>query len=198
VTAAARPAEVRPRALTLTLFCRLCLGDLFVHGIGGGKYDEVTDAVIRTYFGVDPPGYAVLSATLHLPVPTFPHNAADVRELARRERDLYWNPQRYAPEADEKAGLIAAEPTGRAERRRWFRDLRAATDRLRPAVRDRLAEAGRQLTRAKQEAAANADLLRRDFAWVLYPEDVVRGFLEPFSREAEPSADAPRSAPPRG
>src|SRR5262249_26691973 len=38
------PAPVRPRALTLTLFARVCLGDFFIHGIGGGKYDEVTDA----------------------------------------------------------------------------------------------------------------------------------------------------------
>jgi hypothetical protein len=120
-------------------------------------------------------------------VPTFPHTAADVRELARRERDLYWHPQRYAPVGGrEKAELIAAEPTGRAERRRRFRDLRAATERLRPFVRDRLAETGRRLTRARQEADANAALRRRDFAWVLYPEDVLRGFLEPFSRE--PSA----------
>jgi hypothetical protein len=184
VTAAVRPADVRPRALTLTLFGRLCLGDLFVHGIGGGKYDEVTDAIIRTYFGIDPPRYAVLSATLHLPVPAFPHTAADVRKLARRERDLYWNPQRHAPDADdlkrEKARLAAAEPTGRFERRRWFHDLRAVTDRLRPFVRDQLAEADRDLRRARQEVDANARLMRRDFAWVLYPEAALRPFLQGF------------------
>ena len=49
--------NLRPRALTLTLFARLCLGDFFIHGIGGGKYDEVTDAIIRDYFGVEPPAY---------------------------------------------------------------------------------------------------------------------------------------------
>ena len=64
--------NLRPRALTLTLFARLCLGDFFIHGIGGGKYDEVTDAIIRDYFGIEPPAYQVLSATLHLPLPAFP------------------------------------------------------------------------------------------------------------------------------
>ena len=43
-----------PGALTLTLFARVCLGDFFIHGIGGGKYDEVTDAIIRDYFGIEP------------------------------------------------------------------------------------------------------------------------------------------------
>ena len=36
----------RTRALTTTLFTRLCLADLFVHGIGGAKYDEMTDRIL--------------------------------------------------------------------------------------------------------------------------------------------------------
>jgi hypothetical protein len=127
--------QTRPRALTLTLFCRLCLGDFFLHGIGGGKYDEVTDAIIRGYFGVEPPRYGVLSATLHLPLPTFPATADTVRQLHHRERDLRWNPQRHGaggPAGDRKAALIRNEPAGRAERREWFRQLRDATERLQP------------------------------------------------------------------
>src|SRR5205085_10460682 len=84
-----------PRALTLTLFARVCLGDFFIHGIGGGKYDEVTDAIIRDYFGIEPPAYQVLSATLHLPLPGFPGTSADVERAERRLRDLTWNAQRY-------------------------------------------------------------------------------------------------------
>src|SRR5205085_255996 len=89
------PAHVRPRALTLTLFARVCLGDFFVHGIGGGKYDEVTDAIVRDYLGLEPPAYQVLSATLHLPLPGFPGTSADVERAERRLRDLTWNAQRY-------------------------------------------------------------------------------------------------------
>src|SRR5262249_54518695 len=40
-----RGMKIRPRALTNTLFARLFVGDLFVHGIGGGKYDELTDEI---------------------------------------------------------------------------------------------------------------------------------------------------------
>jgi hypothetical protein len=38
-----RGIRLRTRALTTTLFARLFLADLFVHGIGGSKYDEMTD-----------------------------------------------------------------------------------------------------------------------------------------------------------
>ena len=171
--------EVRPRALTLTLFARLCLGDFFLHGIGGGKYDEVTDQLIRTYFGAEPPGYGVLSATKHLPLPGFPADAATVRALSHRQRDAVWNPERHGP-ADaalvaRKQALIAAEPAGTAERRAWFRDLRAVGDALRA-----VGASVPGLDRATQEAAANAALRRRDFAWVLYPEATLRPFLQGF------------------
>ncbi len=47
-----RGIRFRTRALTTTLFARLCLADLFVHGIGGAKYDEMTDRLIARFFGL--------------------------------------------------------------------------------------------------------------------------------------------------
>jgi hypothetical protein len=193
VTEALRTFRIRPRALTLTLFARVCLGDFFVHGIGGGKYDEVTDAIIRDYFGIDPPAYQVLSATLHLPLPAFPSDPDDAERAARHLRDLTWNPQRHLPPdaaarpavrqlVEEKAALAAAEPPypDHDARREWFRDLRGLTDRLRRFVADQIADAEAALDRARAEARANAVLRRRDYAWVLYPEATLRPFLQRF------------------
>ena len=59
---------LRPRALLTTMYTRLILGDAFIHGIGGGKYDQLTDSIIQEFFGVTPPGVIVASATLRLPV----------------------------------------------------------------------------------------------------------------------------------
>ena len=39
--------ELRPRALTLTIWARLLIADLFVHGIGGAKYDRISDTMRR-------------------------------------------------------------------------------------------------------------------------------------------------------
>jgi len=99
---------VRPRALTLTMFTRLCVVDLFIHGVGGGRYDRVTDEVIREVFGIDPPRYAVVSATLHLPLSEFdpdPERAV----LRRRYLELLHNPERALDDPTE-------------EQRRWIEE----------------------------------------------------------------------------
>jgi hypothetical protein len=185
--------RVRPRALTLTLFARLCLGDFFLHGIGGGKYDEVTDGIIRDYFGVDPPAYQVLSATLHLPLPGFPSTEDEVRRVEHCLRDLHWNPQRHLPPAAahdplalrllaDKVNLAHDEPPDgdHAARQEWFRGLQSLTNELRPFVADQFTEAEVKRDRVRVEARANAVLRRRDYSWVLYPEGTLRPFLGRF------------------
>jgi hypothetical protein len=59
--------RLSPRALALTMFVRLCLADMFIHGIGGGRYDQVTDRVFASFFNIDPPRFCVTTATMYLP-----------------------------------------------------------------------------------------------------------------------------------
>ena len=82
--------KIRSRALTTTLFARLFLADVFIHGIGGGIYDELTDRLIERFFLIPAPGFVVLSATLLLPLPRYPDAAKRAAELARQERDLVY------------------------------------------------------------------------------------------------------------
>ena len=116
------PRVLRPRALLLTLWTRLFVADLFVHGIGGAKYDRITDALITGYFGVEPPVMACVSATLRLPLTRARTTAADLRVARYRRRDLNYNPQRYlrrTPEVvtltDRRAAAIARSSQLRAD-----------------------------------------------------------------------------------
>jgi hypothetical protein len=59
--------RLSPRALTMTLFLRLLVVDNFVHGIGGGRYDQVTDRLIQSHFKIKPPYFGVTTATLYFP-----------------------------------------------------------------------------------------------------------------------------------
>jgi hypothetical protein len=59
--------RLSPRALTLTGFIRLFIADQFVHGIGGGRYDQVTDLVTQRFFNIEPPRFSVTTATLFFP-----------------------------------------------------------------------------------------------------------------------------------
>ena len=59
--------RLAPCALTLTTYIRLLIADNFVHGIGGGRYDQVSDNIIRRYFRIDPPAFSVTTATMFFP-----------------------------------------------------------------------------------------------------------------------------------
>jgi hypothetical protein len=183
--------KLRSRALTTTLFARLMLSDLFIHGIGGAKYDELTDEIIRRFYDFEPPSYMVLSATLLLPLPAYPSHPDDCRRLARQLRDVHWNPQRHLPSdgaappqacelAQEKATWVAREPATAPSRRDRYRRLFNLTENLRPFVSDDEASLRMQHERCVQEVEANAILKRRDYAFCLYPEEMLRGYFAEF------------------
>ena len=192
--------RLRTRALTTTLFSRLCLADLFVHGIGGAKYDEMTDRIISRFFGLPAPTFAAISATLHLPLATpYEENADELLRLQRQLRDSRFNSDRLLePERDavadrllaEKRELIAAQHAAkthglsRRERRaraaanherylqlqRVNRQLTELTVAAQNGIRDKIAA-------IKQHLAANAVLRNREFSFALYPEATLRPFL---------------------
>ena len=88
--------KIRSRALITTLWARLALSDLFLHGIGGAKYDQVTDRLIETFFGLAPPGIMVLSATLYLAGSRGRRRATeDLRDIRRELRELSYHPEKY-------------------------------------------------------------------------------------------------------
>lgn len=193
---------LRPRALTLTLFCRLVLGHCFLHGLGGALYDQVTDAIIADYFGLAPPHYLVVTGTLYLPLSRdteaycygkYGANSEnpDPAKLWHLWRDVYWNPQRHltagAPFeakrlAERKLILIRQEPpwSERTTRRRWFQALREVTETLRGYVSESLQSLQNQHQLSQRWQQCQKVLRRRDYAWVLFPEEVLRPFLTQF------------------
>lgn len=100
-----RSIKLRPRALVTTLYARLVLSDLFIHGIGGAKYDELTDAIIRRFFGIEPPAFVTATATFRLPIERPSVSLADVRKSVQRIRDL-----RYRPESFVNDPLLVDQP----------------------------------------------------------------------------------------
>ena len=91
--------KIRPKALLLTLYNRLFISDLFIHGLGGAKYDLVTDEIIREFFKVEPPHFLVVSCTLYLNFKSSPGTSdSKISALKKKIRDLEFNPQRYTDE----------------------------------------------------------------------------------------------------
>jgi hypothetical protein len=191
--------KIRSRALMTTLYARLFLGEIFIHGIGGGKYDELTDQIIRDFYRLEPPRYLVLSGTLQLPLPSFPSQTKDCQGLARELRDLRWNPQRHL-----KNGAALSEPSGStdlakleqlvahraawmarcpdssADRRERYHKLRELTGLLQPWMSRKEKQLQAQLEACKKEVEANKILQSREYAFCLYPEETLKPFLTQF------------------
>ena len=196
----ARGVRLRTRALATTLFARLCVGDLFLHGIGGATYDAVTDGIVRRFFGVEPPGYAAVSATAHLPfAEPFGANPAERARLEGTLRELRFNPDRHLPDPppaaaepllDRKQALIAEQKDAathglsRSERRARTpanaarrAALTEVNESLAALVAGRAAAARAELAEVEARLSADKLLTSREFSFAVFPEDVLRPFL---------------------
>lgn len=189
---------IRPRAAALTMFVRLFLADVFVHGVGGARYDRVTDALIARFFGVRPPRYAVASASLTLELGSG-SGPDEVARLRRQLRDLRFNPQRFVPQALASSGQAEGLRRLALEKDRliaWIQQPGAAKRELTRRIEEvnaRLYEAlapVRETIEARLRQALLADAERQASQYRAYPAflyDPAR-----LRRMAETALDAPR------
>ncbi|WP_425618727.1 hypothetical protein NA78x_002439 [Anatilimnocola sp. NA78] len=180
----ARGIKIRPRALITTMYSRLVLSDLFIHGIGGAKYDELTDAIIRRFFHIDPPEFLTVTGTVRLPIERPSFTANDVQHERRLLRDTDYRPEAFLGEVAEplRPTLTAAAKQREAlldSRHFEFRrvpketyhqldDLRRQMSNLLVGVRQSHAD---KLTAIQQQLQHKKILGSREFSFVLYPAD---------------------------
>ena len=196
--------RLRTRALTTTLFSRFLLGDLFIHGIGGSKYDELGDEIARRFFGVEPPTFLTISLTQWLGLPLVT-TEADPAAFERLLRSLRHNPDRHFREPNalelrnlikQKQELIAAPVSTHRERRNRCLAIRACNDSMQPWVRGLTADLFERRSLALARQQSNRMAKSREFAFVIHSADklkrtfesVVRTIAEPNPRGSASSA----------
>jgi hypothetical protein len=195
--AEAQGIKLRPRALITTMYARLVLSDLFIHGIGGAKYDELTDLIIRRFFGIEPPSYVTATSTFRLPIDR-PHvSLADVRQSAQRIRDLSYRPESFLndPSAKHDAHLSAKLTALAADKRAYLdqHDLRRCSpdvfnhlDSINRAMHDLLQPVEHELRAQHAELIALARqsqlLGSREFSFVLFPAEKLSAQLLALSK----------------
>ncbi len=180
--------HIRPKALALTAFSRLCVVDLFVHGVGGGRYDRVTDAVIADFFGLTPPRYAVVTATLHLPLSEF--DPSDERAaLQRRLLELRHNPERVVSNTtpgqqrmvEEKWRLIRRldNPTlTRRERREATHRIREINEALGSVLEAERRTLEHRLASLDEISRASEAATHREYPFCFFPVQAVEGLVD--------------------
>ena len=136
-----------PKAIALTLFERLFVADLFIHGTGGGRYDRVTDAVIAEYYGVRPPAFAVASMTLMLPLGGRITTDEDVRVAERRLQRFEHNPDEMLDEIEFDTVVERAQAERLAARKRELVARITAPDADRKALGGEIRETNTELAR---------------------------------------------------
>lgn len=197
--AATLPSGLRPRALAQTMFARLFACDLFIHGIGGAKYDSITDDIIRTFFSVEPPEYACVTATMRLPARTHGVTPVELSTARRQSRDLLYNPQRYldARLINEPVRQMLALRAGAIEQSNRLRSKRSKDGQQRQAAYRAIRQANAQVIAAVPELTKSAssrlltleaqfssDRLARSREWffALHTVDALRELADILSR----------------
>jgi hypothetical protein len=193
--------RLRTRALITTMLARVLLGDLFIHGIGGAKYDQMTDALVERFFGLEPPPYMVVSGTLQLPIEHPRDTAKQLCNARQQLRQLIYQPERFIEDhstgaREERSAQRSAERSGGEpwrsiqtkrswiatpqtfeNRRARFQAIRSANEALQPWVNDRRTELMSQIEELQRAARAEAILSSREYSFCLYPESMLREFL---------------------
>lgn len=178
---------LRSRALLTTLSARLLFGDLFLHGIGGAKYDRLTDAIIERFFGIEPPSFMVVSGTLHLPTdrPAVPSDG--MQTVERELRELTFHPERFlesragaASTWIEQKRLAIERPFAPSEARARCRAIREANENLQPYLEGRRGELESRAKRIAGDLRAEAILSSREYGFCLYPQKSLQTFLLAF------------------
>jgi len=180
---AADGVAVTPRALTLTMFARTFLADLFVHGTGGARYERFGDELTERWFSWRPPAFVTATATLRLPLPSFDVTAADAARARSRRHRAWHNPHLYArgklpapaarhaaAKADTLAQLAAA-PRGGPARAARFAELHRINAELRRHLPSVAADAEATVADLAARLAHNAVAAGREFFFALQPPE---------------------------
>ena len=171
-------ARLAPRALMLTLFLRLFVADQFIHGIGGGRYDQVTDLLIARHFGIAPPSFAVTTATLYFPASVGRTRVcmACVRQEGHRMRHGVLGQRKR-----ELVAAIDAAPRYSAERSTRFYEMHrelAAASADHPALK----QWEQRLDDARQADAEDASLFDRELFYALQPRERLADLIHSYRR----------------
>jgi hypothetical protein len=180
-----RGVKLRTRALATTLFARLLTSDLFLHGIGGAKYDQVTDQIAEQFFGFALPQFATASATLRLPIEHPSCDAINPGEVRQQLRGLRYHPERFLSAPGDDARLLVAgkrrwleTPKSPANARIRHEAISQANAALQPFVEPYRREIVARRDALEKRTRANAILESREYAFCLFPREPLSALMQ--------------------
>jgi hypothetical protein len=157
--------------------------DLFIHGAGGARYDLLTDAIARRYFGIELPGFAAASLTMYLPLGVSSPTEDQVTQARERVNRLKHNPDAFLKDVDfdsseerdqalglaaEKQELVKAIAQPDADKKVLGNRIRLVNVELKRILEPLERKFAQDLDRAEREHAAQGILADRSYPFCLW------------------------------
>ena len=174
-----RQVCIAPRALTTTMFSRLLVSDLFIHGIGGAKYDQLTDQIINDFFGVRPPGYLTSTATFGLPMPGPRVTKQDISAQRQLLREYKFHPEVHAAPTSETDALkeqkrLAIEELQNGDAKKLANEkIETINQQLAGTLQQKMVAAESKIEQLKSQLRDSQILHSREYSFALHPAAIV-------------------------
>jgi len=194
-----RRIRIGPKALVTTLYLRAIVFDLFVHGIGGGKYDQITDRLIADWLGCESPPLCVATATHHWCWPVdhqTPLSYSQVRSSAWFERyhpevirakqpvtlldQMPDDAQAWRRCLELKRRLLSEIPP-RGAKKQWHRQIEQVNQQILELRQWQSQKLGDAMAEAIYQEQQSAIRRSRELSWCLFGQEqmehIVAGWL---------------------
>lgn len=170
--------KLRPRALVTTMFLRCVMSDLFLHGIGGGKYDQLGDLIAARVLGVEPPQFMVLSSTVHLASGDGRDYAEEIRQARLKIRQSIFNPELLLDQSCEgrddiaelvdRKRLLLTDMPPRGQRLPWHTEITKINRQLSGELELKRASLAAEIGELSAARKSQALLCSRELSFCLY------------------------------
>jgi len=169
-------ATLAPKALLLTAITRLACCDLFIHGKGGGKYDQAMQQWIEQWLNESLAPMVIASADVFMSFDVPVADRAAYERAVWHAHHLPHNLHRRYPEHQlslEKQQLLDQMTAGRDKKRRagWFRRIHQINDTLAAEHTGLIQQSRDQLASAKVGMLNRHIAAKRDWPFILYEQE---------------------------
>ncbi len=171
---------LRPRALLTTMYSRMVLSDLFVHGIGGAIYDQITDSIAAELFGWTLPPFATTTGTFRLAGWSPGSAASHLACLHEQLRAIHYHPETFVGYSTDTAALIQAKKQLVSEmgltagRRERHVDMIRLNAQLRSHLSERARLLEEEIESKKSLQVQNRIVASREVTFCAHPEALPR------------------------
>lgn len=176
-----RNLKIRPKALTLSIYQRIFLSDLFVHGIGGARYDEFTEKFFEDVFNLKIPEFIFLTGTFYL----FEGNPSDlsskISELIQKRNFLIHHPEKFLkddPLVNEKIKLIEEIRNLKKNKREIGERIKKINEKLKEKIEGILKEIEREINVLMEKEEEEKVKYYREYPYFYFDYERIKKAIE--------------------